>query len=84
MNIFTSRIVSKKALSVVQQNIVNPKSQNTNIKQIPMTKIRNPKLVLVIEYLNLKFICNLVLVIWDFKLPFYRSRNDCPKPYLCN
>jgi acyl dehydratase len=31
-----------------------------------MTKIRNHKHVLVIEYWNLGFICNLVLVIWDF------------------
>ena len=62
----------------------NPKSQITKIKQIPMTKIRNPKLGLVIEYWNLLFFWNLVFGIWDFKLPFYRSRNDCPKPYLCN
>ena len=39
-----------------------------------MTEIQNPKLlriwkdeaVLVIGYWNLKFICNLVLGIWDF------------------
>ena len=31
-----------------------------------MTKIRNSKLVLVIEYWNLKFVCDLVLGVWDF------------------
>ena len=31
-----------------------------------MTKIQNSKPVLVIEYWNLRFICNLVLVIWNF------------------
>jgi hypothetical protein len=33
-----------------------------------MTKIQNPKRsnVSVIDYWNLRFICNLVLVIWDF------------------
>jgi hypothetical protein len=31
-----------------------------------MTKIQNSKPVLVIEYWNLRFICNLVLGIWDF------------------
>ena len=31
-----------------------------------MTKIRNSKLVLVIEYWNLKFVCDLVLGAWDF------------------
>ena len=31
-----------------------------------MTKIRNFKLVLVIEYWNLKFVCDLVLGVWDF------------------
>jgi hypothetical protein len=34
--------------------------------QITMTKIQNPKPVLVIEYWNLRFICNLVLGVWDF------------------
>ena len=33
-----------------------------------MTKIPNPKFVLVIEYWNLRFNCNLVLGIWDFEL----------------
>jgi hypothetical protein len=37
------------------------KSQITNIKQITMTKIPNSKPVLVIEYWNLRFVCNLVL-----------------------
>ena len=31
-----------------------------------MTKIQNSKPVLVIEYLNLRFVCNLVLGFWDF------------------
>ena len=31
-----------------------------------MTKIPNSKPVLVIEYWNLKFVCNLVLGVWDF------------------
>ena len=33
-----------------------------------MTKIQNSKRVLVIEYWNLRFICNLVLGIWDFNI----------------
>ncbi len=41
------------------------KFQITNIKQITMTKIQNFK-HLVIEHWNLRFICNLVLGIWDF------------------
>ena len=55
----------------------NYKSQNSNNKQITMTEIRNfkrshppkkgsPIYVWVIEYWNLRFICNLVLGIWDF------------------
>ena len=44
---------------------INYKSQITNLKQITMTKIQN---VLDIEYLNLEFICYLVLGIWDFYL----------------
>jgi len=32
-----------------------------------MTEIRNSKHVLVINYWDLRFICNLVLVILDFK-----------------
>ena len=54
----------------------NYKSQNSNNKQITMTEIRNfkrshppkkgsPIYVWVIEYWNLRFICNLVLGIWD-------------------
>ena len=31
-----------------------------------MTKIQNLFLVLVIEYCNLRFVCNLVLGAWDF------------------
>ena len=30
------------------------------------SQFQNSKLVLVIEYWNLRFICNLVLGIWDF------------------
>ncbi len=44
------------------------KLQITNNKQITMTEIRNFKSVLVIEYWNLRFNCNLVLGIWDFEL----------------
>jgi hypothetical protein len=33
-----------------------------------MTEIRNFKSVLVIEYWNLRFNCNLVLGIWNFEL----------------
>jgi hypothetical protein len=33
-----------------------------------MTEIRNFKSVLVIEYWNLRFNCNLVFGIWDFEL----------------
>ena len=32
-----------------------------------MTEIQNPKPVLVIEYWNLRFVCNLVLGVWNFK-----------------
>ena len=60
----------------------NYKSQNPNNKQITMTEIQNPKpshhlkkenfkYVLVVEYWNLRFICNLVLGIWDLGM-----RND--------
>jgi len=45
------------------------KFQITNIKQITMTKIQNFKPVLVIEYWNLRFVCNLVLGVWDFIIP---------------
>jgi len=34
-----------------------------------MTKIQNSKLVLVIEYWNLRFVCNLVLGVWDLIIP---------------
>ena len=47
----------------------NSKSQITNNKQITMTKIQNTEPVSVIEYWNLKFVCNLVLVIWNFYFP---------------
>ena len=42
----------------------NHKYQITNIKQITMTKIQNPN-VLVIESWDLRFIWNLVLEFWD-------------------
>jgi hypothetical protein len=45
----------------------NSKLQITNNKQITMTEIQNSKHVWVIEYWNLKFICNLVLGICDFR-----------------
>jgi hypothetical protein len=44
----------------------NSKSQISNNKQITMTEIQNSKPVLVIQYWNLKFVCNLVLGVWDF------------------
>jgi len=47
----------------------NSKSQISNNKQITMTKIQNSKLVLVIEYWNLRFVCNLVLGVWDLIIP---------------
>jgi len=56
----------------------NYKSQNPNNKQITMTEIQNSKRshhlkkdsqnVWVIGYWNLRFICNLVLGIWDFEM----------------
>jgi hypothetical protein len=62
----------------------NYKSQNPNNKQIPMTEIvraslglptlragpqfQNFKPVLVIEYWNVRFNCNLVLGIWYLEL----------------
>jgi hypothetical protein len=66
--------------------IGNNKSQITNYKQYPITKITNSKqrfhneqlaqvdqnaksilsVVLVIEISYFEFICNLVLVFWDF------------------
>jgi hypothetical protein len=63
----------------------NSKSQISNTKQITITKIvraslglptlwmgpqfQNSKPVLVIEYWNLKFVCNLVLGVWGFCFP---------------
>jgi len=45
-----------------------------------MTKIRNSKYVWVIDYWNLRFVCNLVLEIWDFissqSLPAKPSNSD--------
>jgi hypothetical protein len=57
---------------------VNYKLQNSNNKQITMTKIQNskrlyhfkkefPPYVWVIEYWNLRFVWNLVLGIWVFR-----------------
>jgi len=45
--------------------LLNHKAQIINIKQISMTKIQNVS-VSNIEYLNLRFICNLMLGFWDF------------------
>jgi hypothetical protein len=56
----------------------NSKSQISNIKQITMTKIRNSKPVLIIEYWNLKFVCNLVLEVWDLITPLLHY----PSPFL--
>ena len=39
-----------------------------------MTEIRNFKSVLVIEYWNLRFNCNLVLGIWNFEV--FEDFND--------
>jgi hypothetical protein len=64
----------------------NSKSQISNIKQITMTKIRNSKPVLVIEYWNLRFVCNLVLGVWDFiesNTPVL-LRHTSALPYLLN
>jgi hypothetical protein len=41
-----------------------------------------PYAVLVIEYLNLGFICNLVIVIWDLKKN--GDRTKCPDPIKFN
>ena len=57
------------ALSSLRQSArvtKNSKSQISNNKQITMTKIQNSKPVLVIWYWNLRFVCNLVLGVWDF------------------
>jgi len=53
----------------------NYKAQNPNNKQIPMTEIRNSKYVWGIEYWNLRFICNLVLEIWDFGIRLLACEN---------
>jgi hypothetical protein len=45
----------------------NSKSQISNLKQITMTKIQNSKPLLVIGNWNLRFVCYLVLGVWDFK-----------------
>jgi hypothetical protein len=56
--------------------ITNHKTQITNKQQLPKFKIPNAHIILekenskyvsVIEYWNLRFICNLVLGIWDFR-----------------
>ena len=44
-----------------------------------MTKIQNSKHVLVIEYWYLRFICNLVLGIWDFGM--FELHAPCPMLY---
>ena len=43
-----------------------------------MTEIRNSKYVWVIEYWNLRFICNLVLEIWDFGIRLLGCENTEP------
>ena len=42
-----------------------------------MTKIRNSKPVLVIEYWNLRFVCNLVLGICDFISSSHSTSSFC-------
>ena len=42
-----------------------------------MTEIQNSKLVLVIWYWNLEFVCNLVLGVWDFR------GSNTPKVVFC-
>jgi hypothetical protein len=46
----------------------NSKLQITNNKQFTMTETPNSKSVLVIEYWNLRFNCNLVLGIWVLEM----------------
>ena len=46
-----------------------------------MTKIPNPKPVLVIEYWNLRFVCNLVLGVWDFRNSITPDRGYLDKTY---
>ena len=49
--------------------LITIKSQiaSTKFQKISMTKNRNSKrTVLVIEYCNLEYVCNLVLIICDF------------------
>jgi hypothetical protein len=47
--------------SLLVEIFENSKSQIPSHKKIPMTKIQNSKPVWDIGYLNLRFICNLVL-----------------------
>ena len=44
-----------------------------------MTKIQNSKSVLVFEYWNLRFVCNLVLGVWDF-IDLYRQSHPTLTP----
>ena len=54
-------------LELIKFQITNPKYQINNPPEAePKSQIRNG-FVLAIEYWNLRFICNLVLEIWDFK-----------------
>ena len=66
--------------------VINNKLQIPNNKQFPMTKITNSKqkmhhystyLVSVIEISDLEFICNLVLVYWDFSEKYQKRFIEC-------
>jgi len=43
-----------------------------------MTKIQNSKPVSVIWYWNLRFVCNLVLGVWDFIIPSLHHSSRLP------
>ena len=52
-----------------------------------MTEIQNSKPVLVIEYWNLRFVCDLVLGVWDFinsltpkHLPMFTGKTIALRP----
>jgi hypothetical protein len=45
----------------------NPNDRNSKFKTTTSSQKKNPKYVWVIEYWNLRFTCNLVLGIWDFR-----------------
>jgi hypothetical protein len=56
-----ARVRSRQGRDYAQTRNRNSKSQISNIKQITITEIPNSKPVLVIEYWDLRFVCNLVL-----------------------